>query len=206
MMKSSIAVLALLFTAVSAQSGKCHALSLSGGANKSAYEAGVVYALSNNLPSEQVAWQSVAGVSAGSIASGGISLYEVGDEKNMADFLIGTIRNLTNDDVWVQWPGGWEEGLTIESGIINSEPLLHTMTRIFNEHDNKIKRKVTVSAVNVDNGTYEAFTDENTDVADFPTAIVSSSSIPFVFPHRKLKGMTLMDGGTVWNSDPTMSV
>jgi len=206
MMKSSLAVLALLLSAVTAAPEKCHAMSLSGGANKGAYEMGAIYSLVNNLPAEDVAWQSVAGVSAGSIGSSGMALFAVGDEKAMADYLVGLIRNFTDSDVWVQWPGGWEEGLTLESGLINSDPLLHTMQRIFKEHDNKVQRKLTLSAVNVNNGTYEAFTEENTAIEDLPLAAVSSSSIPFVFPNRKLKGITLMDGGTVWNSDPQRSV
>jgi len=34
-----------------------------------------------------------------------------------------------------------------------------------------------------------------------PLAVVSSASIPFVFPHRQYKDYILMDGGTVWNTN-----
>jgi len=37
-------------------------------------------------------------------------------------------------------------------------------------------------------------------------AVTSSASIPFIFPNRQLHGMTLMDGGTIWNNDPHMAV
>jgi predicted patatin/cPLA2 family phospholipase len=36
---------------------------------------------------------------------------------------------------------------------------------------------------------------------DLTSAIIASSSIPFVFPNRHFKGMTMMDGGTAWNDN-----
>ena len=39
----------------------------------------------------------------------------------------------------------------------------------------------------------------SSDNKGLPERIVSSASIPFVFPHRVIENMTLMDGGTVWN-------
>lgn len=34
-----------------------------------------------------------------------------------------------------------------------------------------------------------------------PLAIVSSTSIPFIFPHRHLDGRILVDGGTAWKTN-----
>ena len=56
MIKSSLAVLALLFTAANAKPDKCHALSLSGGGNKGAFEIGAIHSLVNGLPAEDVQW------------------------------------------------------------------------------------------------------------------------------------------------------
>ena len=36
--------------------------------------------------------------------------------------------------------------------------------------------------------------------------VVSSASIPFVFPHRYIDNKVLMDGGTVWNTNLVSAV
>jgi predicted acylesterase/phospholipase RssA len=36
--------------------------------------------------------------------------------------------------------------------------------------------------------------------------VTSSASIPFVFPHVEMDGRTLMDGGTVWNTNLVSAV
>jgi predicted acylesterase/phospholipase RssA len=67
-----------------AKQAKCHALVLSGGANKGAYEAGVIHGLSHLLKSEDVAWDVMTGVSTGSINIGGMGVYPIGQEKEMS--------------------------------------------------------------------------------------------------------------------------
>lgn len=67
---------------------------MSGGANKGAYEAGVLHGLAHNLPIEEVAWDVVTGVSAGAINSAGISLFPVGKEVEMSEFLVDTLEHL----------------------------------------------------------------------------------------------------------------
>ena len=43
-------------------------------------------------------------------------------------------------------------------------------------------------------------------MADLPTAIVSSASMPAIFPPRLFDGKVLMDGGTVWNTNLASAV
>lgn len=57
-----------------------------------------------------------------------------------------------------------------------------------------------VAAVDTQTGAYEVF-DETTPKDELPLAVISSASIPAVFPHREYKGYVLMDGGTVWNTN-----
>lgn len=58
---------------------------------------------------------------------------------------------------------------------------------------------ITVSCVDVVTGTYTTFNETTTDIVK---AIVSSASIPFVFPHQVWPdGVVCMDGGTVWNTN-----
>jgi predicted acylesterase/phospholipase RssA len=43
------------------------------------------------------------------------------------------------------------------------------------------RRKLTVAAVNVNNGNYEVF-DESTPPKSYPTIVLASASVPFAFP------------------------
>jgi hypothetical protein len=57
-----------------------------------------------------------------------------------------------------------------------------------------------VSTVDTISGAYLQF-DETTPREEVAQAIISSASIPAVFPDQKYKGYVLMDGGTVWNTN-----
>jgi predicted acylesterase/phospholipase RssA len=86
-------------------------LVLSGGANKGAYEAGVIYGLANNLNPSEIAYDVMTGVSAGSLNVGGISLFPVGSEKQMADWIVENWRNMTTAQVFKEWDGGLIDGV-----------------------------------------------------------------------------------------------
>lgn len=90
----------------------CHALAMSGGSNKGAYEAGVLHGLAHRLDASEVAWDVVTGVSAGAINSAGVSVFPIGKEKEMTEFLIDKLENLTTETIYKFWPGGILEGIT----------------------------------------------------------------------------------------------
>jgi predicted acylesterase/phospholipase RssA len=73
----STLVLGLLLTSqATAQTGKvCRALVMSGGANKGAYEAGVVHGLSHLLNGTDAYYDVVSGVSAGSLNSAAMAMW-----------------------------------------------------------------------------------------------------------------------------------
>lgn len=62
-----------------------------------------------------------------------------------------------------------------------------------------------VSAVDIETGSYTTF-DEKTPFSEIASAVVASASIPFVFPNKQIKSQTLMDGGTVWNTNLVSAV
>ena len=118
-------LIALLQVGTSEQKQQvCHALALSGGANKGAYEAGVLHGLAHKLDNTEIAWDVVTGVSAGSVNTAGIGMFPVGKEKEMTEFLIDTLEGLHTEDIYKFWPGGILEGITDHSGILNDDPLL----------------------------------------------------------------------------------
>lgn len=70
---------------------------------------------------------------------------------------------------------------------------------VFEEFGYEIKRKLTVSCVDVNDGSYHLFYENTTDIVK---AITSSASIPAIFPHQVwADGVVCMDGGTVWNTN-----
>lgn len=124
----------------------------------------------------------------------------------MTEFLIDTLENLTTDKIYQFWPGDMLEAITEHSGVLNSDPLLHLITDILTtKFPEGPKRKMVVSAVDIITGSYVTF-DEKTPLSRLPVGVTSSASIPFVFPNRKVHDMTLMDGGTVWNTNLASAV
>lgn len=91
-------------------------------------------------------------------------------------------------------------GLIKHSGIFNTQPLWDFINGVFMEFGYQIKRKVQVSCVDINTGSYVVFDEHYPDLA---RAILGSAAIPFVFPHQHFDelGVICMDGGTVWNTN-----
>ena len=69
---------------------KCRALVLSGGSNRGAWEAGVIWGLSHySADPSEFAWDTVSGISAGAINTGGIATWATGTEVDMTEWLSG---------------------------------------------------------------------------------------------------------------------
>jgi len=118
----------------------------------------------------------------------------------MSEWLVGMWMNMTNEKVYVEWPGGFEQGVFNESGVFDTTPLMNLVTNILHEQG-KIYKKVTVSSVDSNTGEYITSDEATVPFEEMAERVVASASIPFVFPHRHIKNWTLMDGGTVWNSN-----
>lgn len=84
--------------------------------------------------------------------------------------------------MFTSWkPLGIVTGLTRESGVFDTTPLYNFLTTVFESFGNIIKRKFVVSCADVNTGNYITF---NETVSDPAKAVLSSSSIPFAFPHQ----------------------
>lgn len=106
-------------------------------------------------------------------------MFEKGREEEMLDLMSHCWEYLTNDQVYKDWFGGPVEGILEQHGIYDNSPLVEYMSNLFEKHGKPNKKKWTVAAVDVNSGTYVNF-DETVD--SFPKAVVSSASIPAVFP------------------------
>lgn len=66
----------------------CYALCLAGGGTRGAYEAGVIYGMLHaDNDTSKYAYDVLTGVSAGSINTGALSLFEIGDETRAFDVI-----------------------------------------------------------------------------------------------------------------------
>ena len=177
----------------------CRALVLSGGGNNGAWEMGVLYGFVNYGNPADFTYDVVTGVSAGSINSTVISSWEKGDEVALAQYGSDLWRNLHTSDVWQDWKLGKVSGLTIMGGAVDNSPLKVFLRGILEQFDG-FKRRVTISATDVNDGVYTEFNQKNMDFTQLSDAAVASASIPLVFPPFTWSdGRILMDGGTVYN-------
>jgi predicted acylesterase/phospholipase RssA len=79
-----------------------------------------LHGLAHLLPPEEVAWDVVSGVSAGSINSGAVAIWPKEKGLEMSEWLVETWMNMTTSKVYVKWPLGYLEGLFGHSGIYNN--------------------------------------------------------------------------------------
>ena len=119
----------------------------------------------------------------------------------MAEFLSDSWSGLKNSDVWVDWPLGKVAGLTYKAGALDNSPGLAYMRGIVSGFS-KIERAFVISTTNVDTGDYIQYTDKDITLNELPDAVISSASIPMIFPPYQWEGHGIfMDGMTVYNTN-----
>lgn len=197
------------------QAPKCRLLSLSGGGSKGAYEVGAMQQIVDQLPASESQYDVISGVSVGAINALGFSLHPKGEEKQMAEFMSGLWKNLTNSDIWRMWPdSGWDPiyGITSKTGYLDNTPLKNLLINLLETHDG-IQKKVIASATDILNGVYRSYRLHEFDQSNhemIASAIVGSAAMPFVFPPMNMSKFGyddyLMDGGTTWNNNMVTGV
>mmetsp|Transcript_4535 Transcript_4535/g.3037 ORF Transcript_4535/g.3037 Transcript_4535/m.3037 type:complete len:164 (+) Transcript_4535:44-535(+) len=139
-------------------SSKCHALILSGGGALGAWEAGVYYGLTHSSQASDFHYDVISGVSAGSINTSAVCQFDKGEDASAADFLSEQWRTLSDESIYVEWPGGYVSGILLKPGIYDSSPLLDTIKTILSRlPENKWKRPASFSTTDVASGDYVTF-------------------------------------------------
>lgn len=111
--------------------------------------------------------------------------------------------------MWISWkPAGILTGIVKDSGVLNDAPLSGYIESVLEAVGGEIKRKFVVSCADVNTGAYHTF---NETIKDPVKAVVSSASIPFVFPSQiwpngtddnpDSEELVCMDGGTIYNTN-----
>ena len=79
--------------------------------------------VNSNLSSDEYAYDSVSGVSGGSINSVILSDFAKGDEKAAAERMTKFWEDAANAKLYKNWFGGIVRGLFFEGGLYDSSPL-----------------------------------------------------------------------------------
>jgi len=174
---------------------------MSGGGSKRAYEVGGLWGLvKTDTDKSHFNWDVVTGVSAGSLNTAIVTGFAPGDEDAMVEYASNLFQNTDNSGAYKMWPqGGIIYGITQESGMLDNEPAYNTVNKVIAELGTN-KRKWVVSSVDANSGDYHLM-NETLPRDEHARAFVASTLIPAVFPHDVWNGATLMDGGTVWNTN-----
>lgn len=191
-------------TAVIKGDKTCRAVSMEGGGTRGAYQAGALHGLyyGKENPGEDFDYDVVTGVSTGAVNTLGLGIYAKNDTKAAFENLSDTWANLKTADLYSNWfPGsvfGMINGLLWKSGVLNTAPFLAYADKYYKLNGGKILRKVNVAAADAEHGNFHNWDETE---PNFSQAVVSSSSIPLVFPPQKWQGGIYMDGGAIWMID-----
>jgi predicted acylesterase/phospholipase RssA len=202
-MKLIIAAVLILMLCSSIDAKTCRALALSGGGDKGAYEAAVYVGLVNALKDkpEDVAYDVITGVSAGSLNTLGLSVFEPNDVVDASDFVFALWNSVPQHNAYGNWPLGIVQGLFWEKGIFDLSPGIQWVTEQLG--DRTLKRKVSFATTDANGADYSVY-DYNatyTQPKDLIESAFASSSIPAAFPHITRGDKELIDGGVIWNID-----
>ena len=186
----------------------CHALVLSGGGSNGAWEAGVIWGLLHYGNPDDFKWDVMSGVSAGSINSGFMSGFAVGDELRASEIMSDMWADLTTDEIYTHWStGGYVRWLTSYPGFYDNAPMADFATKMVDQiFDNGIQRKFNMGSVNANTGEYHLFTEKNTPLENLGDAVISSASVPGAFPPHHYQGNYYMDGMTAWNTNLSSAI
>ena len=182
--------------------GKCHALALSSGDEGAAYQAGALQGLVNsaNLTADDVAYDTVSGVSGGALNAVLLSSFAKGDEKAAVTKMESFWTDATKSSLYKNWLGGIARGLFFEGGLYNSAPMEDFLKKEFT--DISIKRKLDIGIVDVLDGSYKDFSDTNvTQGENLVDAMYASMSFAGFFPPAEVLGSSYFDGSAVWDID-----
>jgi len=185
------------------QQWTCRALALGGGADRGAYEAGALKALVEKQNPEHVKWNVIAGISAGALNAGALAQFKLGNEIQASKFLEDRWKEIKFGDILSHWiPGSILQGFLFKSGLFDSTPLGKFIDKNLNftmlRNSNRALR---IGVTNLNTGLFESFEETHPNLR---TAVLSSCSVPGIFPTQEMNGNDYVDGGA-WSMTPIKS-
>ena len=132
----------------------------------------------------------------------------------MSEWVSDQWSNLKTSNIWQFWDQtpplyGLEHAIFNEGGVVNDQPLFDYMVNTLADFDNYGEgRRSVVAATSFNSGEYVVMSTEMLPFNEWAQAVVSSASIPGVFPPQHFMNDILSDGGcgTTWGLKPEISV
>jgi predicted patatin/cPLA2 family phospholipase len=159
-------------------------LVLSGGGSLGTFEAAI---LSQLILQGKGSWDLITGVSAGSINASYLSTIDRNKEIDNITIFKNLWCSIKNKDVFN--PELFLNGLS----IYNTNKYKIKLETIFK--DKKILRPLMINATSLNTSTSKIFTEEDIEKYGFIDVIMSSSSIPILFPPYRFMNDFFIDGG-----------
>eukprot|EP00344_Euplotes_crassus_P007972 CAMPEP_0196994324 /NCGR_PEP_ID=MMETSP1380-20130617/631_1 /TAXON_ID=5936 /ORGANISM="Euplotes crassus, Strain CT5" /LENGTH=370 /DNA_ID=CAMNT_0042409663 /DNA_START=14 /DNA_END=1126 /DNA_ORIENTATION=- len=196
-----VLLIALVASQAMAGNRKCRALVMSGGGDKGSYEAQAVKVWTDLLSKEDMSYDVITGVSAGSLNGSFLGSYKPGDESEGADKMLETWQALKPKDAFKMWPGGVLEGIFQKQGIFDESPLRDFLKKVLGERS--VQKKMGLGSVDMNTGEFLSYDYEDTEYTeDYWDSVIASTAMPLAFePVKTRDGRTLLDGGVVWKMD-----
>lgn len=167
---------------------KCfNQLSFSGGGAFGAVEMGIIKKI-NEL--EKKHYDIYTGISVGGLNAGFLSYFRdlsVGIKEGEALY-----TRLKTRMVYEAYP-------QTKLSLLNTLPLLKTLTEILNSMPNEPIVNTLIGSTNLYTGNLDIFNFGETDIKERPTLLMATSAIPVMFPPISFKGNMYIDGGTLSN-------
>lgn len=203
-MKLTLSVLlaCLILTVSAGKDGKCRALAMSGGGDLGAYQFGVLKTLITNLPSIETQWDVVSGVSAGTLNGASLAIFAPGEELEYIKFSEELWNRIHASDVFKLWPGGIATGVIgLAPSLLNNAPLRALIKSVTDGRS--FKRRFSIGTCDANNAEYVVYTypPANKLPADAVETLLASAAIDGVFPPVIRGERTLVDGGSIWNTN-----
>ena len=82
--------------------------------------------------------------------------YEIGEELRATETGSDLWKNLKTSDVWQDWYMTPVDGLLFKAGMIDNSPLLKFLENMLAPFS-EFKRRITIGAVNINDGTFHRF-------------------------------------------------
>ena len=174
------------------------ALVLPGGANKGAFQLGVLLGWVEQFKAadrlEEFDYEYIGGTSTGALSAGMVAQSPKGEFHVGVQKLDDIYEDISGDrDIWKHWFIPYVPGLLWRDGFFNTKPL-HKLARKHFSQANIVEhgREVRVSAVNLDTGEY---LEVDQDTPELLRWILASSAFPGFFLPINIDGAYYTDGG-----------
>ena len=129
--------------------GKCRILSFRGGGVHGSYEVGVLNALVDHMPSEEVGYDYVGGVSIGALNASILSLFEKGNESEAARYMLDLWDGRQTSEFF-HFRDWWPIKAFTESSVADNQPLRDIIGEILG--DKKFERKLSIMSTDLNSG------------------------------------------------------